>query len=56
MTAYNFFGEALFLILVASIVVLIVGLVTRRPRLWKIALWVLAAEVLVYVVSYFIFD
>lgn len=55
MTSLNFLGITLFLILVAAVILLLAGIFTRRPRLWKIALGVLGADVVVYVILFFNF-
>lgn len=55
MVAINFIGIPLLILFVAALVLFIVGLVTRRARLWKVSLWVLAGVTLLYLVFFVIF-
>ncbi len=55
MTSVNFIGIPLFILFVLCLLLIITGIFTRRPRLWKPALWVMAAVAVSYLILFFVF-
>ena len=55
MVAFNFIGIPLFVLWVASLLGVVVGIFTRRQKLWQISLYVLAGVSMLYFVLNLVF-
>jgi len=55
MSAINVIGIPLFVLFVASLIGVVVGVFAKKTRLWRISLWVLAGVSVVYMALTLIF-